>query len=215
MEWRVSRTDDFEVTGDGAAAAWDTTEWQTLTRVLSGSSGYSTRVKALYSADGIYFLFDCEDQRLTCTLTEDHGDLFTEDVAEVFLWPDDSTPLYFEYEVSPLGLELPLLVANRDGEFHGWLPWRYWDERKVRHATATRGGPKASRASVSGWSAEMFIPFALLRGLGNTPPRAGARWRANAYRIDYDEAPASLWSWSPHIVGNFHDYRHFGTLVFE
>jgi hypothetical protein len=69
-------------------------------------------------------------------------------------------------------------------------------------------------APVEGWMAEFFIPFALLRGLGNVPPKPGTAWRGNIYRIDYDAAPPSHWAWSPITGPSFHNFREFGTLVF-
>jgi hypothetical protein len=214
VELIVSRVDDFEVTGRGTASEWAAAEWVALTRVGVGRSAYPTRAKVLWSETGFYFLVDCEDRQLTCTMTEDYNEIYREDVVEVFLWPDESQVLYFEYELSPLEVELPILVPNREGVFMGWRPWRYVGERKIRKATSVRGGKKALMAPAEGWTAEFFIPFALLRGLGNVPPKPGSRWRGNLYRIDYDEAPASHWAWSPVTGPSFHNYRDFGTLVF-
>jgi len=214
MQFVLPRVDDFEVTGDGCATAWKKAEWQTLRRVWSGSATYGTRAKAVYSATGIYFLFDCEDRKLACTALKDFGDLYLEDVVEVFLWPDERQPLYFEYEISPLGAELPIVVPNCRGVFHGWLPWHYTGPRQARRATEVRGGPKLSGAAVSGWNAEFFLPFALLQGLGNTPPTPGMSWRGNMYRIDYDQTPESHWAWSPVTGKTFHKPDEFGTLVF-
>ena len=147
-------------------------------------------------------------------MTRDGDDLYREDVVEIFLWPDESQPLYFEYEISPLGVELPILVANHEGQFHGWLPWHYTGPRAVRRATSVRGGPKAAGASVEGWTAEFFVPFALFMGMGNIPPTRGSRWRANLYRIDHDQAPFSQWAWCPDTGPTFHRYSAFGTFLF-
>ena len=214
MQTEIKKTADFEITGDGAGAEWDQTDWNALTRVGNGTSAFLARAKILYSETGLYFLFDSEDRKLTCSMTEDFDDIYTEDVVEVFLWPDESQPVYFEYEISPLGVELPILISNRDGVYMGWRPWHYEGDRKTRTATAARGGDRAPMASVEGWTAEFFIPFALLKGLGNTPPKPGTTWRANMYRIDYDEEPATHWAWSPDTGANFHRYQGFGTFVF-
>lgn len=210
----VPRIDDFEVTGTGASPTWTKVPWVELNRVGTGTSAYATRGKLAYSQQALYFLFDCEDRRLTCTLTEDNSNIFTEDVIEVFLWPEASQRLYFEYEISPLGVQLPILVPNDGQRFHGWLPWHYEGNRVISAKTSVRGGPKASMAQVDGWAVEFRIPFALFVGLGNVPPKAGTEWRANLYRIDYDNTAPSQWAWCARTGGNFHDYRNFGTIVF-
>lgn len=214
MEWTVPHVDDFALTGHGDAAAWRTAPWRPLTRVGDGPATYATRARMLWSDTGLYVLVDAEDQRISCTLTTDFADLFREDVVELFLHPHEAQSAYIELEISPLGVELPLLVTNHGGSFHGWLPWHYEGDRRIRKATSARGGPLAPGASVTGWTVEAFVPFALLRGLGNTPPESGTRWRANLYRIDTDEDPASQWAWCAETGSNFHDFKKFGTVIF-
>lgn len=209
----ITKTVDFEIDGKGSHSAWQQTDWVNL--MMRGEGPVQdTRTKVLYSATGIYFLFQCDDQVLTATLTEDFTDLYNEDVVEVFLWTEEEYPFYFEYELSPLNYELPIMVPNREGDFFGWLPWHYEGERLTRHATAVTGGPKESMASIRQWTAEFFIPYALLKPLGNIPPTAGSRWRANMYRIDYDQDTPRYYMWQP-TSGNFHQYQKFGTFLFE
>ena len=209
----VKKCTDFIVTGDGKSENGKSTDWIRLGRQGQGELDYPTRVKVLYSGTGIYFLFDCEDRKLTATLKGDNLDLYNEDVVEVFLWTDESFPVYFEYEVSPLNYELPIIVPNNRGTFLGWLPWHYEGDRRVQHETSVKGGPKESGASVKGWMAEFFIPYKLLAPMGNVPPVPGTKWRANMYRIDYDQG-ASHFSWQK-TAGSFHEYNKFGTFIFE
>lgn len=215
MLCHVQYTGDFDVTGDGEHRNWERASWLALTRVGSGKSQYATRCKVLWSNAGVYLLFDCEDTRLSCTQTDDFGKIYEEDVVEVFLWTNEAQTVYFEYELSPLNVELPLLVPNDKGDFLGWLPWQYTGERRVRHAVTVYGGEARSGAVVCGWTAEMFIPFGLLRALGNVPPVPGTRWRGNFYRIDYDQQPPSHWAWCAETGNHFHDFYRFGTLIFE
>src|SRR5579871_2752296 len=213
-EMRVLKTDDFEVTGDGTAEAWKKTEWVALNKRGEDGADYSTRIKVLYSAKGFYTLMDAGDKKLTATMTKDFLDLWTEDVFEVFLWPDERDALYFEYEISPLNVELPILIPNLQGKFLGWRPWHYEGERKIRKATAAVGGKRESGAAVTGWKAEVFIPFELLNPLRNVPPKSGTRWRANFYRMDYDDGKTTSWDWA-RVGPSFHEYQKFCTLVFE
>ena len=213
---KIGKTDDFTVTGRGTAENWSEARWIPVPPLPDQDSGApDTRAKVLYSDTGIYFLFQCEDRRLSATMDADFMKLWNEDVVEVFLWPDEATPTYFEYEISPLNYELPILVHNRDGDrdLAHWMPFMYDGDRKTRHKTSVTGGNKESGASISRWTAEFFIPFELLRPLNNNPPEPGTRWRGNLYRIDYDRGQ-TLWAWQP-VKGNYHEYRKFGTFLFE
>lgn len=205
----VKHVDDFEVTGEGNAVAWQSTEWVTLTHRV-GTTTYPTKVKVLYSDTGIYCFFSCEDKTITATLQEDFTALFKEDVVEVFFWPDESMPIYLEYELSPLNYELVILIPNIDGQSSAWRPWPYRGGKTTRHATKITKDEKTGTAS---WTAEMFVPYALLRPFRNVPPSKGTQWRVNLYRIDYDQ-DFSTWTWQP-VRTNFHDFEQFGTMRFE
>jgi len=214
MELKIKKVKHFKIDGHGSNPDWEKTEWQTLTRIGAGQANYRTQAKALWSKMGIFFLIDCADRVLTCTKTSHYAELYLEDVFEIFLWPDESEVVYLEYEISPLGYELPLLVPNTDGKFHGWLPFLAIMNRKILSQTIIRGGEKKPLAKADGWRAEIFIPFRLLIGLKNYIPVPGSVWRANMCRIDYDENPRSLWSWVPEVGENFHNCNAYGKFIF-
>ncbi|WP_230779947.1 carbohydrate-binding family 9-like protein [Roseiconus lacunae] len=210
----VNRCDDFEITGLGDNDAWRAADWVSLRRRDGGTADYTARIKMLYSASGVYVLFDGTDKKLTATMKEDFLDLWNEDVYEFFFWPDEDHTVYFEYEISPLGYELPILVPKLDGQFLGWRPWHYEGDRKIKKKVTVRDGKSESMATVSGWSAEVFLPYALLKPLQNVPPKSGTTWRANFYRVDYDAKPSTSWDWA-RVGKSFHDIDNFGTLRFE
>jgi len=211
---RIRRTEDFDVNGAGDAPAWGKTSWEPLNLRNSDGRQYKTRVKMLYSETGLYVLMEAEDGTITATMKEDFLNLWEEDVFEFFLWTDERYPVYFEYEISPLGFELPIIIPNFGGEFLGWRPWRYEGKRKTQTATTVTGGSKKSGAKVTGWKAEVFIPYDLLRPLQNVPPKPGTRWRANFYRVDHDEGTKTAWDWA-RVGSGFHEFKKFGTLIFE
>ena len=222
---RVRSTEDFEITGDGKNAAWSKTEWQSLFRrngaglPLAEEPTNRSRVKLLYSATGLYVLLEGADKKLTATFDRDGAHLWEEDCFEVFLWPDEKQPNYFEYEISPLGFELPLLMSNQNGKLFRWQPWSFDEERqgiprKVRKATSIAGGAKQSGVDISSWTAEVFLPYHLLQPLSNVPPKPGMSWRANFYRMDHDDGRTAAWSWAP-VGRSFHEIQKFGTLTFE
>ncbi len=204
----VKKTKDFEVSGKGDAANWKETSFVALTH-RKGNKHYSSQFKILYSEKGIYCLYVSQDSVITSTLREDFADIYNEDVVEVFFWPNEKSNIYFEYELSPYNYELPILVPNYDGKFLGWRPWHYEGDRLTRRAASFN----KTNGKVSSWTAEFFIPYTLLAPLQNVPPVSGTTWRANFYRIDYDDN-SSQWSWMP-TRKNFHDFEKFGKIIFE
>jgi len=215
-EYKVVKTDNFTVTGDGSNANWAKAEWLLLTqrRPSAIDESRATKAKVMYSETGIYCLFDCLDKKITADMQADFMDLWTQDVVEIFFWPDESIPFYFEYEISPLNYELAIMISNNNWELLRWQPFHYEENRRTQHATTIRGGEKRPNATISGWTAEFFIPYKMLSPLRNVPPKSGDKWRANLYRMDYDDNSRMSWSWCL-TERNFHDYSKFGNLWFE
>ena len=211
---RVRQTEDFVVNGRGDTPAWTKATWKPLHLRTTDGLQYETRIKMLYSRSGLYVLMEAEDGAITATMNEDFLDLWNEDVFEFFFWPDERYPVYFEYEISPLGFELPILIPNFGGEFLGWRPWHYEGKRKTQKATTVVGGSKRSGTRVAGWKAEVFVPYDLFRPLQNVPPKPKTQWRANFYRVDYDEGKTTSWDWA-RVGKSFHEFEKFGTLIFE
>jgi hypothetical protein len=151
----VKRTTDFEVTGNGDRHEWKKALWNSIPQRRDTLNKRETKVKTLYSQKGIYFLFNNQDEVLTASKKEDFDSLWLEDVNEVFLWPDTTNTIYFEYEISPFNNELPLLVPHLNGKFIGWRPWTYTKERKTRHMTNIVGDRKTG-GKINSWTSEFF-----------------------------------------------------------
>ena len=210
----ANSTVDFEITGDGNSNNWKAADWVEIKQRAHLDVAMETKVKTLYSKTGIYFLFYNEDPKLDASLLEDGVHLWTEDVVEVFLWPDTAKEVYFEYELSPLNYELSLMVMNFEGKSHRWEAWYLDDYRRILHKTAVQGGTKESGASIQSWTAEFFIPYALLAPMGQVPPVAGTEWRVNFNRMDYLDKKEIYWSWQD-LPGSFHEINRFGTMIFK
>lgn len=212
----VIQTPDFEITGKGSSKNWNTTEEIILRQdpITDNQKYLSTSVKLLYSGTGMYFLFQCEDKILSATMKSDYLNLWEEDVVEIFLWPDENKPVYFEYELSPLNYELPLVISHSPKGLRRWRPFQLSDEdhEMTSHQTYVEQGKKEPGASISAWRAEFFINYELLRIIGCPPPVSGTQWRANFYRIDYD-TEQTLWSWQT-TKNSFHELDTFGTIHF-
>lgn len=142
----------------------------------------------------------------------DFLDLWTEDVVEVFLWPDETCAVYIEYEISPMNYELAIMVSNQKGDLVRWQPFHYDKDRQTRHATHIEVDKR--KKWVKGWRAEFFLPYKLLRPLSMVPPSSGSIWRENFFRVDYDEKEVEVWAWKA-TGESFHEYQRFGHLYFE
>lgn len=210
----IQKTQDFSITGAGTSPAWTKTEWLKLSQYKVPADTLETKVKALYSDSGLYFLFYCEDKKITSTMKADFMDLWKEDVVEVFLQPDSSMPSYFEYELSPRNFELPILIANVNGSLRRWMPFHYEPDRKTKHKTKINGKGAGPDGEISSWTAEFFIPYALLSPLKSTTPVKGEQWKGNFYRVDYDHREYASWLWQ-RTRANFHDMERFGILEFQ
>jgi hypothetical protein len=196
-------------------AAWDRTAWNAMHPLGVNPSTLETRFKMLRSDRGLHLLVDCEDTVITCSEPMRGGDLWLEDVIELFLWPDERHPIYFQYDVSPLGAELALLCVSANDQVNtGWQHWHDEGHRRTRVKTSVRGGIARPGAEVSGWAVECFIPFALLAGMPSVPPHAGSRWRGNVYRTDYVRGRPSHWAWCPRTSTSTHARSEYGVLLF-
>lgn len=211
----IKQTKDFAITGDGTAAAWNTASWITIPFLDGDGKRNTTKAKLLYSTTGIYCLFSCQDDKLTATMQQDFLDLWNEDVIELFFQPDAGHPAYFEYELSPLNYELPLLILNDNGKLNSWIPFKYEGDRKTRHKVTVQGGEQKSNAIIKGWTAEFFIPYVLMKPVLSAPPVPGTTWKGNLYRIDYDhQNKETQWALYKNS-GNFHEHDKFGDFYFE
>ena len=165
----------------------------------------------VYSSTGLYFLMEGTDRKLTATMNEDFMDLWNEDVFEVFLWTDERYPVYFEYEISPLNRELPILIPNFGGQFLGWRPWHY--ERIVRRARPRRR--RRAEESQPRFRAGARSSSSRTRCCGR-PERATESGHALARQL-LPHGPrrrrSTQWEWA-RVGKSFHEYQKFGELVF-
>ena len=214
MPLLVKKCTDFTVTGKGDNTEWTKTEWNYLTKLDSGEKIYPTKFKILYSSQGVYVLFNGDDNKISTTYDKDFDDLYKADVFEVFFHTDPSNPIYFEYEVNQLDKELVLLVPRIDGKAYGWIPWHYEKNRTVKKMISVIGGNNVPGASITSWAAELFFPYELFKPLSNVPPRSGTIWNANFYRLDYDSGKMIKWAWSP-VERSFHEIDKFRPIKFE
>jgi hypothetical protein len=210
----VRQCHDFDLTGKGNNAEWTKTGWNLLSRLDTGRQNYESKFKILYSSTGIYLLFDGKDNKITTKFDKDFENLYEGDVFEVFFHSNPKVPLYFEYEINQLNKEVVLIIPNFKGNFYGWIPWHYENDRRIKKMVDISGGKMEANAIISSWRAELFFPYKLFNPLENVPPKSGTVWNANFYRLDYDNGSMMKWSWAP-VKSSFHEFEKFWPIKFE
>lgn len=213
----VRKCIDFDLTGKGNHPEWNKSEWYTLTKLDPEGRDYVSRFKILYSTTGIYVLFHGQDDKITTKAYKDFGNIFNGDVFEVFFHPNPSLPVYFEYEINQMDIELILTLSNLNGKWQGWIPWHAEgkNESGIKKAVDVVGGKKEIGGTIQSWSAEIYFPFNTLGLLPTIPPKSGMKWNANFCRLDYDSGSMVKWSWSPTIKVSFHELHQFRSIQFE
>jgi cellulose/xylan binding protein with CBM9 domain len=160
----------------------------------------STSLRVGLRGDALCVRFDARDDGVVATLTERDAPLWTEDVCEVFLSPDDPARVYYEFEVNPLGTLFDARVESPDLSRA---------TMRVDAGWACDGFTARVTRRPDRWSANLTIPLASMCR-GERPPRV---WRANFYRVDRG-APDEFSAWSPTHADppDFHTPERFGIL---
>lgn len=168
-----------------------------------------TLAKVLWDVDFLYFAFRSWDENITATLDQRDDHLWTEEVVEVFIKPDENHPNYLEFEVNPLGAMIDIYLID----IRKAIPYKSYNAAGLEWAIQVDGTVDGEPGDKS-WTCEMAIPIAEFVTAANLPPKAGDRWKANLYRVDQLPRRAG-WAWSPTLKADFHVPAMFGELVFS
>ena len=153
------------------------------------------------------------DLDIQATFTNRDSNFWDEEVVEFFVAPKD-LKRYFELQWNPLGGVFDAIIQNDLDEkgvstaFHG--DWTY-TAKGMSSAVKVKGTVNDSSDKDQYWQVEVRLPFADLR---EEAPKPGTVWRANFYRMDYDDGKKTSWDWA-RVGTSFHEFKKFGTLVFE
>ena len=159
----------------------------------------STAVRVGLREGALCVRFDGRDAGAVATLRERDAPLWTEDVFEIFLAPEEPPTAYYEFEVNPLGALFDARVESPGLSRASMRVDPAWDCPGLEARVTRREGL---------WSATLRIPLASLHA-GPPPPL----WRANFYRIDRG-AEDEFSAWSPTLADppDFHVPERFGVL---
>ncbi len=212
----VKRCSEFNITGKGDNPEWDKTDWCALTKLDPEGSDYKSKFKVLASEEGLFILFQGEDNKITTSDYKDMDKIWNGDVFEVFFQTDIQDSKYFEYEVNQFEKQLLLTISNSKNGV-SWIPFNKYNRNTYGtiNKVEVLGGPQELDGKITSWTAEVFISYKSLGLLSQVPPKSGTLWNANFYRSDYDTGKEVRWSWSPTIEQSFHDLDKFRTIKFE
>jgi len=175
-----------------------------------------TKARLMWDDEFLYFHAEMEDADLYADIHQTNGNIWENDVFELFFRPSDASLAYYEFQVNPLNARLHLFFPSR-GAGSLRRARSSGDDRAFHLTTAVvlRGTLNNWRDTDTGWSVEGRIPW---KDFGRTggAPKAGDTWRFALCRYDYSkqfESP-DLTSCAPLTIVSFHRYEDYARLKF-
>ena len=171
----------------------------------------ATRAKILWDRENLYIAADLDDADLYADITEHDGQIWDNDVFEVFLKPAADKPAYYEFQVNARNTQFDCFIPRRGhvGRF------KKLHDFGIESAVKLRGTLDTWTDTDQGWSVEMRIPWSSLMHTGGRPEQ-GAKWRFALCRYDHDisrERP-ELSTSAPLSEINFHKHEDYAELEF-
>jgi hypothetical protein len=209
-------TGDLVIDGALDEAAWKSAD--TLPLLTNNGPGglkpkTATTVRVLWNPTYLYVSFQVETPRIDGTITQHDGELYTQDVVELFLDPDGDSQNYLELEWNCLNTSLDFRYAKvRQGMDMSWaVP-------NSKSAVKLRGTANKSTDVDTGLTYEIALAWADVKAWSKAaiPPKPGDNLPVNFYRIDYPPGGGAeeLMAWSPTGAADFHRPDKFGKLIF-
>jgi uncharacterized repeat protein (TIGR03806 family) len=144
----------------------------------------ATIAKLLWDREYLYFFVEMEDSDLFADITQHDGELWKNDVFELFFRPDAAKPGYYEFQVNAANAIFDAFYPKWDleamakqskvGEFH--------IDAKVK----LKGTLNKRDGTDKGWSVEGRIPWTDFVRTGGRP-EPGEKWKLNLCRYDYNK----------------------------
>ncbi len=214
---RVPKT-GAEIKPDGILDedAWDEAPVLTFSDTMDRDipTRFPTKLRLLYDEENLYVAFESVDHDITCPYEKRDDPIYDHETVELFLMPKVSAPEtgpYVELQASPKGI---IFDASFTGRRRGMD--RSFDAAQVV-GTRLDGTLNDSSDRDRGWVSEWVVPWKSLRFV-EAAPKAGEEWRMNAFRIEKHreggELKGEYTAWSPPRVGDFHNIKRFGRLIF-
>jgi hypothetical protein len=171
--------------------------------------------KMLWDDENLYVLVTVADKDVASQYTKHDEPIWKEDAVELFIDADKSGAGYVELQVSPRNVTFDSWFAKGRAA-GGDEKW----ESKMVTAVSVDGTLDARDDTDKGWTAEMAIPLAAVKGRDDAmavrlPPRPGDTWRLNFVRVDKPkDRSLSASSWADITIQDFHATDRLKTVAF-
>ena len=206
--------------------AWDSPVWSkadtaqiTWFHPKSSDHHPDTRVRVLYSDEGLHVIFRVQDRYVRCLANEYMGPVYKDACAEFFVRPRPDKG-YFNFEMNCGGTLLLSYIEDATKTDKGFkkyqdVPEEIGSRVEVYHSMPSTVDPEI--AEPTEWRIEYFIPFSVFEHyLGPFGNLAGQKWQGNFYKCAENNSHPHWGAWSP--VGeelNFHQPDKFGNITLE
>lgn len=216
FECRFTQT-PIKITGKGTDPAWKNAQtidnfklpWLEKPR----PARTKTKAKLLWDREFLYFFADMEDADLYADIKEHNGNLWYNDVFELFFKPADDKPGYYEFQVNAAGAVLDCFFPRRNAG--GFDRFKNDTQFHVEAKVNLRGTLNKWTDKDDGWSIEGKIPWTDFIKTGGRPD-VNEKWKFALCRYDYSvdfEGP-EISTCAPLTKPNFHRFEDYATLTF-
>jgi hypothetical protein len=214
---------------------WNAPQWKdisiiTIDNFLAESSEHRpvTQLKLQYSEDGIFGLFNAQDNYVLCQQSQFQDMVCKDSCVEMFIQPTpDSIPAgqphatYMNLEVSGNGTKLCYSIndaTRTEGGFVDFSKLTNDDGLKIITRSTLPEGVFPEITKPTTWQLGFYLPFSLIKkytGLTANAVLSGSTWRMNAFKCSEDSSHPHWASWKKCSAFNFHQPDDFGFLIFE
>lgn len=169
----------------------------------------NTMVSLSWNDENLYIAYKSTDSEIIGTNQKKDSQIFnSDDLVEIFIDPDGDGQNYVEIGVNAFSSNYDMLLKCISPQCGGW---------KTSMAFDISGLETVSKTTPEGFSTEIKIPFLSLESIQNgnfIKPKAGTKWKGNAFRIDYGNATEYL-ALQPYKSGKFGFHQPQEFAVFE
>jgi glucose/arabinose dehydrogenase len=208
--------DEIRIDGRADEPAWKSA--QLLDRFIVGwekarAPKTATRARLLWDREHLYFFAEMDDADLFADVKEHDGQIWTNDVFELFFKPAADKPGYYEFEVNAANAVLDMFIPRRGGPM--WPDLKDTHPFEVKTAVQLRGTLNQRTDTDQGWSVEGCIRWRDMLPTGGRPA-PGEHWTFALCRYDYSKQwdKPELSSTAPLSKGSFHQHENYTPIHF-